>query len=449
MAASAGDRLCKSCRAVFLAAAVLLNEKVADEEVIIPTLVLAKMAGGSLGYDDLAKKREPDTGLGITNLMYKAEAEDYAGWELADVVEGVPLMRILPMTANPRTYPGTQILRSVRIQVLSRKIKPPAVREGYERVLAEQGVRWELNIQGSLDYDFTHGYLGIKVAAGGTLQRPARHFPPPVLVEGFYGAVLGSAQARTKKGFAHALDLYGRSVCRNPETLIMAFAAWHIGAEPRVKPRVKPSGEPRLGVPTQTQGRVASVINLSCSLQALDGNGQQKPYDLQFEASRRDRVDPLGEQSGQPAEDRFDVLAYRLAQELLPRRHRPFGVPLALGFEVQADFLQEVLVVVVGVGLVGTDDRAFRQVQVQFLEHLHVRLGARRQRELHRLARLGDHQMHPQAVKVAPLTRDVAAKRSSVLFWRIKSATANAYVVAGGHRKGVHRVGSFLGRCVA
>src|SRR5215207_1128872 len=50
--------------------------------------------------------------------------------------------------------------------------------------------------------------------------------------------------------------------------------------------------------------------------------------------------------------------------------------------------------------------------------------------------------MHPQAVKVAPLARDVAAKRSCVLFRRIKSATADAYVVAGGHRQGVHRVGS-------
>jgi hypothetical protein len=134
LTSSAGDSLCKSCRAVFLAAAVLLNEEVIDEEVIIPTLVLAKKAGGSLGYDDLAKNREPKTGLGIVNLMYKAEAEDYAGWELADVVEGVPFMRILPMTANPRTYSGTQILRRVRIQVLSKKTKPPAVREGYELV---------------------------------------------------------------------------------------------------------------------------------------------------------------------------------------------------------------------------------------------------------------------------------------------------------------------------
>src|SRR5215207_10509621 len=50
--------------------------------------------------------------------------------------------------------------------------------------------------------------------------------------------------------------------------------------------------------------------------------------------------------------------------------------------------------------------------------------------------------MHPQAVKVAPLARDIAAKRSCVLLGRIKPATADTYVVAGGHRQGVHRVSS-------
>jgi len=63
-------------------------------------------------------------------------------------------------------------------------------------------------------------------------------------------------------------------------------------------------------------------------------------------------VDLLGEEAAQPTKDRFYVLANRLAQELLPRRQRPLGVLLALGFEVQADLFEQVLVVVVGVGLV-------------------------------------------------------------------------------------------------
>ncbi|MDQ3925002.1 MAG: hypothetical protein M3309_13990 [Actinomycetota bacterium] len=46
-------------------------------------------------------------------------------------------------------------------------------------------------------------------------------------------------------------------------------------------------------------------------------------------------------------------MADRLAQELLPRRHRPLKVLLALGFQVQADLFEQLLVIVVSVALVG------------------------------------------------------------------------------------------------
>jgi len=262
LAAVAGDHLCKRCKAVFLAAAVLLNEGVADENVIIPTLVLAKMAGGSPGYKALVEESHPTSGLGIVDLMYDAQAEDYAGWELASIIEGVPFMRIQPETALPRVDTGTQVLESVRIQVLSKRTIPSTVREKYEGVLAEYGVKVGLNIQGSFEYDFTFGYLGITVTAGpaltvsetqgprgGSLQRPTRHFPPPVLVEGVYKALLGSAQKRTRRGFAHGLDLYGKRTLRAPENLIMAFAAWHIG------------GGAELTIPPQERLRVARALN--------------------------------------------------------------------------------------------------------------------------------------------------------------------------------------------
>src|SRR4051794_13141741 len=54
--------------------------------------------------------------------------------------------------------------------------------------------------------------------------------------------------------------------------------------------------------------------------------------------------------------------------------------------------------------------------------------------------------MYPQTIKIAPLARDVASERSSVLFQRIKSAAPNADVLAHHHRKRVHRVvGSLFG----
>ena len=65
------------------------------------------------------------------------------------------------------------------------------------------------------------------------------------------------------------------------------------------------------------------VPNLSCPLQALDGEGQQKADDLQLKAPGPHRMDLPGKHRAQLAEDRFDVLATRLAQKLLPCRHRP------------------------------------------------------------------------------------------------------------------------------
>src|SRR5687768_16532498 len=77
--------------------------------------------------------------------------------------------------------------------------------------------------------------------------------------------------------------------------------------------------------------------NPSCPLQALDGEGQQEAYDLKLEASGRDCMNLPGKHRTQLAEDRFDVLAGGLAQELLPCRHRPLRILLALGFQVQTD----------------------------------------------------------------------------------------------------------------
>jgi hypothetical protein len=52
---------------------------------------------------------------------------------------------------------------------------------------------------------------------------------------------------------------------------------------------------------------------------------------------------------------------------------------LTLGFQMQANFFEEILVVIVGVGFVGQDDRAFGQVQLQLFEYRNVGLRTRYQ----------------------------------------------------------------------
>src|SRR5215207_5708780 len=53
------------------------------------------------------------------------------------------------------------------------------------------------------------------------------------------------------------------------------------------------------------------LVNPSCPLQALNGEGQQEADNLQLETSGPHRVDLLEEKATQPAKDRFYVLANR------------------------------------------------------------------------------------------------------------------------------------------
>ena len=277
---SAGDRLCEGCKAVFLTAAVLLNEGIAEENVLIPTLVFAKIAAGSEDYKTLGKKGKPITGLDVTRLIHGAqgrptkdlEHEAYAGWELLQVVRGVPLLRVLPTAAKPELHPGTQVLRSVRIQVLARWVKQTAVQQEYERILSEHGAHWGENNAGEISYSFHDGYLEIVAGTGGSLSPltaesvgkdtlfswPAYHFPPPVLVAGIYNNLLGSADKRNAQGFAYMLDLYGKASAKSAKKIIHAFAAWHVG-----------EGHPAR-IPPESRPRVAGVLNR----QLLDTNEQ-------------------------------------------------------------------------------------------------------------------------------------------------------------------------------
>src|SRR5215210_4392201 len=70
---SAGDQLCEKCRAVFLTAAVLLREGITAEDTLIPTLVFAKIAGGSPEHAALVHDKEQASALEIVKLMYAAD----------------------------------------------------------------------------------------------------------------------------------------------------------------------------------------------------------------------------------------------------------------------------------------------------------------------------------------------------------------------------------------
>jgi hypothetical protein len=223
---------------------VLWEEGITAEDEVIPTLVCARKMGLKHGVGSLAPQ---------------ADLARYPVVEVVKHVRGVPIMRVRRLRVGGETYADTQVLSHVHIQVLSKHVKPTRVGEEYEQVLTEYGARWEENNHGRFSYECLVGPIlqlsveaGVKLGpreveglGGDPLQYPAWHFPSPDLVANVYKALLDSAQGNTAKGFKYVLDPYGKYRGKSPKAVILAFLAWHIGAQtgPRAGEQVNSAAE--------------------------------------------------------------------------------------------------------------------------------------------------------------------------------------------------------------
>jgi hypothetical protein len=147
--------------------------------------------------------------------------------------------------------------------VLAKRVKPAEVGDAYKRLLEDHGVRWDKNNAGYVSYRTNNGCLEVEAGVSGTIDPrlaenvgadtlyswPTFNFPPPGLVAEIYRSLLGSADKRNAKGFARALDLYGKPQKRSARKVIHAFAAWHIGQGLALR------------VPPKSRTRVARVLN--------------------------------------------------------------------------------------------------------------------------------------------------------------------------------------------
>jgi hypothetical protein len=245
--ASTGDNddgLCTGCRNVFQAARVLFQSGITAEEELIPTLVFARIAGRA---EDPHYKDH--YGSGYEPAEESVLSGTHPALEITRNVNRVPVVRVKPFAVSAERHEGTQILKSVRIRTLSRKVKSSDVAKGYEELLEEEGVQWNENIRGAVSYYCLYGYLELVVTEGSELsqttaevlgedlfQYPAFQFPPPGIVEG--------VQEAMKRTFANSLDLYGKANLKTPDKLIPAFAAWHVGG--KADEQVPPAERPRV-----------------------------------------------------------------------------------------------------------------------------------------------------------------------------------------------------------
>ena len=149
-------------------------------------------------------------------------SEDYGGLEFLSSVDGVTLLRLPRITAGVVTYDGSHIPKAARIDVYSRDVKRQELAEVYERLLKDHGIHFDKCSAGSVYWDIEEASLTLTVRAMKELH-PARvplfktysagriySFPPPLLVSGFYGTLLGSTDKRTFSGYAYALGESGR-----------------------------------------------------------------------------------------------------------------------------------------------------------------------------------------------------------------------------------------------
>jgi hypothetical protein len=256
--------LCSGCHNVFRAARVLLKHGIAVEEELIPTLVFARIAGRA---EDPHYKDHHRSGYGPAEESVLSGSHPALG--ITRFVDRVPVVRVKPFAVSAERHLGTQVLKSVRIRTLSRRVKSPEVAKSYEQLLKQEGARWDENNHGAISYDCLIGYLELVVTEGtqlspniveglrGDLFRHATfQFPPPEMVKGVHEAM--------QKTFVNKLDLYGKPQRKTPDKLIPAFAAWHVGAVADEE------------VPSASRPRVARVLNHHllepCGLTQLEEN---------------------------------------------------------------------------------------------------------------------------------------------------------------------------------
>jgi hypothetical protein len=248
----ADDALCPKCTAVFSAATMLFDNDITEENEVIPTLVAA-----------CTLTRPND----LTALTRSEEV--YPGLELVKVIDDVPVIRVLPMVVEPEKYPGTNLLKQIKINVQSKWVKPATVQQCYKEILQKEGVRWGENNHGVISYSYRYQgyYLEIVVGTGAgfdpilaAFEDPAREvenpftwppyqFPSPALGAGIYSSLRGSVQGGKDNGFAGSLDLYGKPSNKSAQKVIPAFVAWYVGSK---------AGK---GIPPKDRPRIAKLLN--------------------------------------------------------------------------------------------------------------------------------------------------------------------------------------------
>jgi hypothetical protein len=226
-----GANVCRSCLTLLWFAEVLL-ESDATEAEIVPTLAFARHA------DALWTIRNPQQREAAAHQL----VERYAALELVDVVSGVPMLRMKPAFVEVVRYEGSNLVKRIRIRVLSRFAEPRAMAELYWDICGREGLPRHKTSRGSLSWDSDRMHMVVDVGPREDIHPARLHqhadypqvrrfaFPLDAVVEELLRALLGQGQDKNLLFGALLSDL-GRKTGMSSEKAVVACVLWDVHGE--------------------------------------------------------------------------------------------------------------------------------------------------------------------------------------------------------------------------
>jgi hypothetical protein len=228
---------------LFKAARVLLRERIADEDLIYPTLAYANELGQEiLEFKEEASMLASAWNGGDQEPAVKRFLQRHDGMVPIDVVDGVVILSWIPVDGGVRMYPipDEEIPEEVTIRILphTRRLEPEHIASVYESILSSYEVSYGKSGNGGIDFEFAGGELLVRTfASTDTASRiPPEHaaaifrdrkpeFIHPRLMAAFCQTLLGSG---TGDGFARILTRRKRGDDPSHVKLIPACVAFYL-----------------------------------------------------------------------------------------------------------------------------------------------------------------------------------------------------------------------------
>ncbi len=263
-----GTYVCSTCSAVFQTARTLLNDR-AEEAAIVPTLTFARLAARP-GMFGVLK--------GVLQETYGTESWGGISWAFQrklpsvlplGVLNGAIILWQKPIFPEVKWYPGTGLVRQVRIYVVSRPVKAQQVAELYGKVLDAYETPSDPRVRCSIRPEFIEPWVRLSIDPDIVLrQDKARRsfsdpsekmpfFPAPELVQALCERYLAPVDRRNNGSFASLLIGRSGGPSMSARALIPAYAAWYTGIR-AVLDHAPPS---KRTVPHKARAHVARTLN--------------------------------------------------------------------------------------------------------------------------------------------------------------------------------------------